>query len=226
MANSSARLIQAVCFGIGTMTFATQAHAQTPNDTLDSAVAHVGVGAGINFYRPRSSEADSSEGLVIAYRWHAFHSGWGPTFGLDWHTTDFHQIVGPSDVPLGSLRMRALYGGFGHTKRFGRFTASANIFAGYSFNSLTVDSGFAPALARSGTSLVSVGVNDSGIVKPEVAVWYDVFKHVGVGVSAAYLYTRPEETLTTPAGVQVRHLNADTWEFATGVTFGVWKKKE
>jgi len=100
MANSSARLIQAVCFGIGTMTFATQAHAQTPNDTLDSAVAHVGVGAGINFYRPRSSEADSSEGLVIAYRWHAFHSGWGPTFGLDWHTTDFHQIVGPSDVPL------------------------------------------------------------------------------------------------------------------------------
>jgi len=71
-----------------------------------------------------------------------------------------------------------------------------------------------------------VGVNDSAIVKPEVALWYDVFRHVGVGVSVAYLYTRPEETLTTANAVQVRRLNADTWELATGVTFGLWKKKE
>jgi hypothetical protein len=58
-------------------------------------------------------------------------------------------------------------------------------------------------------------------------VWYDVFRHVGVGVSAAYLYTRPEETLTTGNNVvQVRRLNADTWELAVGVTVGVWKKKQ
>jgi hypothetical protein len=226
MVKSSTRLIQVACFLIGTIAFTGQTQAQTANDTIDSAVAHVGVGVGINFYHPRSSEADSSEGLAFVYRWHAFHSGWGPTFGLDWHTTDFHQVVGPADVPLGSIRMRAFYGGFGHTKHFGRFTTSENIFAGYSFNSLTVDSGFGPALARAGTPLVGIGVNDSAIVKPEVAIWYDVFKHVGVGVSAAYLYTRPEESLTTPTGVQVRRLNADTWELTTGVAFGLWKKKE
>ena len=227
MVHSSTRLIQVFCFSIGALAFASGVRAQTQNDTIDSAVAHVGVGAGINFSQPRSSEADSSEGFVFAYRWHAFHSSWGPTFGLDWHTTDFHQIVGPSDVPLGSLRMRALYGGYGYTKRLGRFTASGNIFGGYSFNSLTVDSGFGPALAHTGVPLVGLSVNDSGIVKPEVAVWYDVFRHVGVGVSAAYLYTRPEETLTTGNNVvQVRRLDADTWEFAVGVTFGVWKKKQ
>jgi hypothetical protein len=225
---NSARLIQALGLSIGMVIFASGARAQTPNDTLDYAVAHVGVGAGINFYQPRSSEADSSQGFVFAYRWHAFHSGWGPTFGLDWHTTDFHQVVGPSDVPLGSIRMRALYGGFGYTKRLGRFTASGNVFGGYAFNSLTVDSGFGPALAaRTGVSLVNVSVNDSGVVKPEVAVWYDVFRHVGVGVSAGYLYTRPEEALTTGNNVlQVRQLNADTWELAVGVTVGVWKKKQ
>jgi hypothetical protein len=69
-----------------------------------------------------------------------------------------------------------------------------------------------------------VRVNDSGVIKPEVAIWYDVFKHVGVGVSAAYLFTRPDETITTPLGSQVRHINADTWIFTTGVTFGVWRK--
>jgi hypothetical protein len=225
MAKTSARLIHVLCFSIGAAVFATNAHAQ--GDLIDSAVAHVGIGAGINFYRPSSNDADSSEGLVVAYRWHSFHSGWGPTFGLDWHTTDFHQPVGSLDVPLGSVRMRALLAGFGHTKRLGRrVTVSANLSGGYSFNSLTADSGFGSAFSRTGTSLVGVGVSDSGVVKPEVALWYDVFRHVGVGVAAAYLFIRPDETITTAAGSQTRHLNADTWELTTGVTFGVWKKKQ
>jgi len=220
----SGRLIQVLCFSISTIALTTHAHAQ--GDAIDSAVAHVGVGAGINFYRPSSDDADSSEGVVIAYRWHAFHSGWGPTFGLDWHTTDFHQPVGSADVLLGSIRMRAILAGFGHTKRLGRFTASASVSGGYQFNSLTADSGIGAAFSRTGVSLIGVRVNDSGVVKPEVALWYDVFRHVGVGVAAAYLFTRPDETITTAAGSQVRHLNADTWELTTGVTFGVWKKKQ
>lgn len=222
MAKTPLRLIQILCFSIGVALFATNARAQ--GDAIDSAVAHVGVGAGINFYRPRSDDADSSEGIVLAYRWHAFHSGWGPTFGLDWHTTDFHQPLDGASVPLGSIRMRALLAGFGYTKRIHRFTASTNVSGGYSFNSLTTDSGLAPAFARAGTPLLGVSVNDSGVVKPEAAVWYDVFRHVGVGVSLAYLFTRPDETVTTLTGSNVRHINADTWVFTTGVTFGVWRK--
>src|SRR5262245_52247144 len=223
MAKKSARLIHVLLFSIGSALLAADARAQ--GDLIDSAVAHVGVGAGINFYRPKSDEADSSEGVVIAWRWHAFHSGWGPTFGLDWHTTDYHQPVGSADVPLGSLRTRAILAGFGHTKRLGhRFTVSGNVSGGYSFNSLTTDSAFGSAFARTGTSLVGVSVNDSGIIKPEVAIWYDVFKHVGVGVSGAYLFTRPDVTITTALGSQVRHINADTWVLTTGVTFGVWRK--
>jgi hypothetical protein len=223
MAKKSVRLIQILCFSVGTAFLAIDAHAQ--GNLVDSAVAHVGVGAGINFYRPRSNDADSSEGLVVAYRWHAFHSGWGPTFGLDWHTTDFHQTVGSADVPLGSIRMRALLAGFGHTQRVGRrFTLSANVSGGYSFNNLSTDSGFGSAFTRTGTSLVGVSVNDSGVIKPEVAIWYDVFRHVGVGVAGAYLFTRPDETLTTALGSQVRHIDADTWEFTVGLTFGVWRK--
>jgi hypothetical protein len=225
MLKASVRLIRVLCLSFVAAMLATDAHAQ--GDLVDSAVAHVGVGAGINFYRPNSSDADSSEGIVIAYRWHAFHSGWGPTFGLDWHTTDFHQDIGPFvDAPLGSLRMRALLVGFGHTKRLGRrFTTSANLSGGYSFNRLSLDSGVSPTFSRTGISLVGVSVNDSAIVKPEVSLWYDVFRHVGVGVSAAYLFTRPDETITTALGSEVRHLNADTWEFSVGLAFGVWKKK-
>jgi hypothetical protein len=225
MTQTSARLIQVVLLSIAVLGIATNAHAQ--DDLIDSAVAHVGVGAGVNFYRPSSDDADSSQGIVIATRWRSFHSGWGPTFGLDFHRTVFHQPVGNVvDVPMGSLRMRALLAGFGYKHPIHRFTALANVSAGYSFNHLTVDSGMGPAFARTGVSLIDVQVNNSFIAKPEVAVWYDLFKHVGVGVSAGYLFNRPDEVITTTAGQRTRELNANTWALATGVTFGVWKKSE
>jgi hypothetical protein len=222
MTHGSARLIRVIFFSIGFAVLATHAYAQ--GDLVDSAVAHVGVGAGINFYHPTDGGGDPSDGITIAYRWHSFHSGWGPTFGLDWHSTEFHQSLGSVDAPLGSLRMRAVLVGYGHTKRIKRFTASASVNGGYSFNDLTTDVGTVPAFASAGTSLIGLSVNNSFVAKPEVAVWYDVFKHVGVGLSAAYLITRPEEVMRTPAGTQSRNLRADTFELTVGLTFGVWKK--
>jgi hypothetical protein len=221
MTYTSVRLVQALCFSIGTIVFTTGAHAQDP---IDTAVSHIGVGAGINFYRPSSSDGKSSEGIALAYRWHTFHSGWGPTFGLDWHSTDFDQPLGSVDAPLGSLRMRALLAGFGHTQRFGRLSASASVSGGYSFNNLSVNGGAGPAFASTGISLLGVHVNNSAVAKPEVSVWYDVVKHAGVGVTAAYFVSRPEEVMTTATGSDVRHLRADAFELTAGVTFGVWKK--
>jgi len=219
------RLIQIFLLSIGLLVIATRAQAQ--DDLIDSAVAHVGVGAGINFYQPSSNDADSSHGIVIMSRWHAFHSGWGPTFGLDWHSTVFHQPVGNiDDVPMGSLRTRALLAGFGYRHRIHNFTALANASVGYSFNHLTDDSGLGPVFARTGVSLLDVSVDNSAVAKPEVAVWYDLFKHVGVGVSAGYLFNRPDEVIRTTAGTATRELNANTWTLAAGVTFGVWKKGE
>jgi len=222
MTKISSRLIQILCFSIGAAAAATDARAQID---LDSAVNHVGIGAGVNFYRPNDDGGRSSEGIAIVYRWHSFHSGWGPTFGIDWHSTDFEQPGLPDDALLGSLRMRALLAGLGHTKRLGhRFMTSASLTGGYSFNSVRLDNGIFPAFARTGVSLVNVRVNDSPVLKPEVSLWYDVFKHVAVGVSGAYLFNRLDETVTTVAGSDVRHINADTWELTLGVAFGVWKK--
>jgi hypothetical protein len=218
----SARLIQVLCVSIGATVFATDAHAQ--DDAFDAAMAHVGVGAGINFYRPTNSDLKRSDGLTIAYRWHSFHSGWGPTFGLDWHSSDLHQTLGSIDAPIGSLRMRALLVGVGHTKRLGRFAVSASLSGGYSFNHLTVDSGTTPAFTNAGISLLGVRVNDSAMGKPDVGVWYDIGKHIGVGVSAAYQLNRPQEILTTATGSTTRNINANTFVLTTGLVFGVWKK--
>jgi hypothetical protein len=217
------RLIHLVCLSLAATLVAATAHAQVG---IDDAVAHVGIGAGISFYNPTNGDGQRSRGLAVAYRWHSFHSGWGPTFGLDWHTTDFDQTLGEMNAPLGSLRMRALLAGFGHTNHMGRFSASENVSGGYAFNHFNVSAGAFPTFASTGVSLVGAHVDNSWVARPDVAVWYDVFRHVGVGVSAAYLVARPHETITTETGTLDHHLKADAFELTAGVTVGVWKKKQ
>ena len=222
MKHATVRPVHILCFLLAATLLAANAHAQGP---VDDAVEHLGIGAGVSHYDPTNDGGQTSQGITLAYRWHSFQSGWGPTFGLDWHSTDFDQTLGGLDAPLGSLRMRALLAGFGHTRHLGRFSASANVSGGYAFNHFTVARDAFPTFARTGVSLVDVHVDNSWVLKPNVAVWYDVLRHVGVGLSAAYLVARPEETITTASGIQGQHLKTDAFELSAGVTFGVWKKK-
>jgi hypothetical protein len=221
MKYSTLRLIHVVCALLAVVFLASSnAHAQV----VDDAVAHVGLGVGLAHYNPTSSDGQRSQGITLAYRWHSFQSGWGPTFGLDWHTTDFNHTLGDLNAPLGSLRMRAILVGYGPTGRVGRFSASANLSGGYSFNGFTVSSSAFPTFATTGVSLVTSHVDNSWVVRPDVTAWYDIFSHVAVGVGAAYLVSRPEQTIITATGVQSQHLKADAFELYTGVTIGVWKK--
>jgi hypothetical protein len=215
------RLIHIVCLSLAANLLAANAHAQN----IDDAVAHAGIGVGISHYNPSSDQGNPSQGVVAMFRWHSFSSGWGPTVGLDFHSTDFDQTLGGLNAPLGTFRMRALLGGYGYTKHVRRFTASANMTGGYAFNNFNVDEDAGQTFSKSGVSLVGVHVDNSWVLKPYVAAWYDVQSHVGVGVSVAYLVARPEQTITTAAGIQQQRLKTDALELSAGVTFGLWKKK-
>src|SRR6476660_5511847 len=182
MKYATVRLIHIVCFLLGATLLAANAHAQ---GAIDDAVAHVGIGVGVAHYDPTNDDGQTSQGLAVAYRWHILHSRWGPSVGLDWHSTNFDQTLGGLDAPLGSFQMRALLAGFGHTRHLGRFFASANMSGGYAFNNFKVASDASTTFAGRGVSLVGVHVDNSWVLKPSVAAWYDVLSHVGVGVGAA-----------------------------------------
>jgi hypothetical protein len=216
------RLVHIAVVSIVATLLGTVARAQVD---VDSAVAHAGAGAGISFIKPSSNDGQSSEGVVFVYHWHSFHSGWGPSFGLDWHSTDYNQTMGSVSTTLGTLQTRALLVGYGHTKKIKRFATSANMNGGYSFNNYSVASTARPAFAAGGISLVNASVDNSWVVRPDVSAWYDVFKHMAVGISAAYLWSRPNQTVTTLGSSDTRRLNADAFELTVGVAVGVWKKR-
>src|SRR5215510_8357148 len=164
MMYSRAQLILVVCFSIVVSALTIAARADDP---VDTAVAHMGAGAGISFIKPSSSDGQSSQGAVFVYHWHSFHSGWGPSFGIDWHSTDYTRTMGSVSTTLGTLQTRALLVGYGHTKRLKKFATSANVNGGYSFNQYSVASGAGSAFAAGGISLVGVGVDNSWVVRPD-----------------------------------------------------------
>jgi hypothetical protein len=221
MHSQDIRLIHIAAFLILTTILTTAARADDP---VDNAMAHMGAGAGISFIKPSSNDGQSSQGVVFVYHWHSFHSGWGPSFGLDLHSTDYTQTMGSVSTTLGTLQTRALLVGYGHTQKLKRFATSASVNGGYSFNDYSVATGARQAFASGGISLVGVSIDNSWVVRPDVSAWYDIVKHVAVGVSAAYLWSRPNETVTTAAGLDARRVNADAFELTVGVAVGVWKK--
>ena len=223
MTSSRAQLIRVVCLSIAVVVVATVARGQDP---LDTAVAHAGAGVGISFIKPSSNDGQSSQGVVFVYHWHSFHSGWGPSFGLDWHSTDYTQTIAPVTATLGTLQTRALLVGYGHTKRFKHWATSANLNGGYSFNKYSVASSAPLAFANGGISLVGVSVDNSWVLRPDVSAWYDLFSHLAVGVSAAYLWSRPNLQVATATAFDTGRLNADSFQLTVGVAVGLWRKKQ
>ncbi len=214
---TTGRLIQVGSLSLAFAMVATAARAQS--------ASHLGLGAGMNFYRPSSSDAERSQGVGAVYRWHSFHSGWGPTFGLDLRRTEFTQSLHGVDSPFGSVRMRSVLIGVGHTEHMGRFSVSASASGGYAFNHLSVDGGAGQAYDRAGLSLIGARIRNSAAGKAETSVWYDVGKRIGLGVSVAYLMARPVVISTTTAGSTAKHLRADALELQAGVTVGLWKDR-
>jgi hypothetical protein len=70
-----------------------------------------------------------------------------------------------------------------------------------------------------------VSVSNSWVARPDVSAWYDIFPHLAVGVSAAYLWSRPNLQVATATTFDTRRLNADAFELTVGAAVGLWRKK-
>ena len=60
------------------------------------------------------------------------------------------------------------------------------------------------------------------VVKPEIGVWYDVNKKVGVNVNAGYMVARPDVTVVTDAGTDFRTARADQFILKVGVVYSIF----
>jgi hypothetical protein len=95
--------------------------------------------------RPR--RRSDINGICAAYTMAQFSLRWGPTFGLDWHSTDFDQTLGGLNAASDRSACEHCWPASVIRRQAGRWSVFGQWSGGYSFNSFTVANDARPTFA-------------------------------------------------------------------------------
>ena len=175
------------------------------------------LGANFTMRAPNSTLTHAAKGPGIAWRFGHDQTGWGWHYGLGWYSLDVDRRIGGRTTDLGEIRIRPLMAGYGYTHVLGRVAVTTDVLGGYSFATFGLSTAAREAyLTRLGAQSVDADVTGSPVVKPEVGMWLDMTRKMGINVNAAYIIARPRMTISSALGSDVQRLNAD----ALVITFG------
>lgn len=149
--------------------------------------------------------------------------GWGWQFGLGWYSADLTQPLGDARAGFGELHVRPVLGGYGYSRRSGPLLATARLLTGYSFNSFTMlpayDDRYRSAI---GAASLTSTVSNTLVLRPELSVWADLGRKVGMNITVGYTVTRPTVTVESLLGRDARHIHADAFTLSVGAVYSLF----
>jgi hypothetical protein len=172
----------------------------------------------------RASKEDYARGQFgpgLLWRFKQTKPGWGFHWGLNWYAVTIERPIGGVAMPLGELHVRPVMAGYGYTKVIRRSAITADLLGGYAIASISLEQ---PAIdAYKGTlgEAASASASNTFVLKPEIGVWYDLNRRVGVNLNAGYMVARPDVTVVTAAGTDFRKARADQFILKVGVVYSI-----
>jgi hypothetical protein len=171
----------------------------------------------------RASTEDYAQGQLgpgILWRFKQTKPGWGFHWGLNWYAVTIERPIEGVAMALGELHIRPIMAGYGYTKVIRRYAITADVLGGYAIASISLDQ---PAIdAYRGTlGPASASASNTFVVKPEIGVWYDLSRKVGVNLNAGYMVARPDVTVVSATGTDFRTARADQFILKVGVVYSV-----
>ncbi len=130
-------------------------------------------------------------------------NGWRYPFGF---TVFSENLLSPNGQQFAELRARAIMAGIGYGWHFGKLSTGASLQTGYSFNRARTQGDLLSAFNLP-SGAVSVRAGNSLLLRPQVKAEYFITPKFTFRVSADYMMTRPDITVTTPSGTI-----ADRWD--------------
>jgi len=191
-------------------------------DNLGKLIKKAGVHAGASFANPmdtREAYRDGSYGVSIGLA-PGTTNGWRYPFGIGWYT---EELVAPNGAIFSQVRARPFYGGIGYGWHFGKWSAGAQLQAGWSLNSLKAHGDPGAAFGTAPDAVV-MKISDSVSVRPQLKVEYFLTRKFTARSSLNYVFTNPRVTIVTPNGVLSDRWNASNISLAVGVGYYPFRK--
>jgi len=170
-----------------------------------------------------SSAAAASSDVGFELRIGHEHDGWGWAYSFfGWFDTDIEQPRVVSSSNLGRLRVRPIMLGYGYTKLRGRAAFTSDLVAGYALNSFRLDPSTIATYQARGASDVHGEATNTFVVKPELTLWYDLNRRIGIKMDGGYLIVRPSATIVTTLGRDTQSIRADTFLLTFSAVYSIF----
>jgi hypothetical protein len=176
----------------------------------------------------RASGEDSAHGgfeIGPLVRFGSLEPGWGVQWGLNWYALDIERPIGGATIELGELHIRPIMAGYGYTWKLRKRSAiTADLLGGFAFGSMSIAGPAVDAYrTRMGLNAVDADASNMFVLKPEIALWHDINKKLGLSITAGYMIARPEVTITASSGVVDRRTaRADTFILRAGLVYSIF----
>jgi hypothetical protein len=181
------------------------------------------VGGSVTTRIAGSSAAAASSDVGFELRIGHEHDGWGWAYSFfGWFDTDIEQPPVVSSSDLGRLRVRPIMFGYGYTKLRGRAAITTDLVAGYALNSFRLDESTIATYQRRGASDVHGEATNTFVVKPELTLWYDLNRRIGIKVNGGYLVARPSVTVVSTLGRDTQSIRADTFLLTFSAVYSIF----
>lgn len=216
---------RSILFVLGLLWLAPSAHAQTGSDTPYKNRFAIGGEFKIKT-SDRASQEDFARGQLgpgLLWRFGESKPGWGFHWGLNWYAVKLERPIGDAVTELGELHLRPVMAGYGYTRKIRRYAITADVLGGYAFGSIRISDPASAAYRRAlGVASAEASATNTLVLKPEVALWYDMTKKVFVNVNAGYMLARPDVDVVTSAATFRRKARADQFILKMGVVYSVF----
>lgn len=207
--------IRPVLAAVSLLCLAAPAFAQSENKFA--------IGAQLSAKRGQNPSARGDSGIGLLWRLGHSRTGWGWRWGLNWYAADIDRAIGGTNTELGRLRIRPFMGGYGYTHVVGRTAVTAGVLGGYALTSFELTPLADDAYRqRLGAQSVSAEAANAFVVKPDVAIWIDVSRKIGIHINTGYMIARPSVTINSTLGDDTTRVRADMFMFKVGAVYSVF----
>jgi hypothetical protein len=183
----------------------------------------IAAGLGISTMLAGDEAARGAKSLGFFFRFGHGREGFGWKYGLNWYSAELDRQVGGGYREFGRIRIRPLLGGYGYTHLMGKTNISAGVMGGYAFTSFSRRDSFDLAyVASHGVVVTKTSSSNAFVLRPEVSVWHDLNKKVGLNITGGYIFARPEVTVTSSLGQDRQRVRADMFTLRMGLVYSIF----